>query len=86
MAVKTPQKFTKEDLDKLDNLQTEIDKLTLRFGSLQIAKVKLGIEENVLKNQLTNLTEKEKKLAKQLTTKYGKGSLNIETGEFTPSK
>jgi len=35
-------------------------------------------------NTLSEVREKENTLAKELTDKYGKGSLNIETGEFTP--
>ena len=40
-------------------------------------------EQSVL-NTLSEVREKENELAKELTEKYGKGSLNIETGEFTP--
>ena len=86
MAVKTPQKFSKEELNTLKNLQTEIDKLTINFGSLQIAKIKLKNQEALLTKQLRDLEQTETEKAKQLTAKYGKGSLNIETGEFTPVK
>ena len=84
MAVKTPKKFTKEELDKLKTLQTKIDTLTVRFGSLQIAKIKLNKQESLLNTELNNLQEEEKKLGEELTSKYGKGSLNTDTGEFTP--
>ena len=86
MAVKTPQKFTKEELTQLEDLQIEINRLTARFGSLQISKIKLEKEEILLKEQLSILEKKETKTAKSLTAKYGKGSLNTETGEFTPLK
>ena len=86
MSIKSPQKFTKEELDNLSNLQIDINNLTARFGSLQISKIKLEKEEILLKNQLSILESKEKEIANTLTEKYGKGSLNIETGEFTPVK
>ena len=86
MAIKSTQKFTKEELKQLDNLQTEINRLTARFGSLQIAKIKLEKEEFFLKSQLDISLTNEKETATKLTEKYGKGSLNIETGEFTPIK
>jgi|TARA_R110001583_G_scaffold61535_6_gene181733 hypothetical protein len=86
MAINSTQKFTKEELDELSNLQTEVNKLTAQFGSLHIAKIKLEKEESLLENQLVILEKKEKEIAKTLTEKYGKGSLNTETGEFTPVK
>tara|TARA_R110000744_G_scaffold292391_1_gene402936 strand:+ start:60 stop:320 length:261 start_codon:yes stop_codon:yes gene_type:complete len=84
MALKTPIKFTKEELDKLNILQTKIDTLTVRFGSLSIAKIKLEKQESLLVSELSNLQQEETKTATELTTKYGKGSLNTDTGEFTP--
>tara|TARA_B110000285_G_C14870291_1_gene488850 strand:+ start:140 stop:400 length:261 start_codon:yes stop_codon:yes gene_type:complete len=84
MALKTPIKFTKEELDKLNILQTKIDTLTVRFGSLNIAKIKLEKQESLLVSELSNLQQEETKTATELTTKYGKGSLNTDTGEFTP--
>ena len=84
MALKTPIKFTKEELDKLNILQTKIDTLTVRFGSLNIAKIKLEKQESLLISELSNLQQEETKTATELTTKYGKGSLNTDTGEFTP--
>ena len=86
MAIKSPQKFTKEELDQLQDLQTEINQLTAQFGSLQISKIRIEKNEATLKKQFSIIEEKEKKLAKILTEKYGKGSLNPETGEFTPVK
>ena len=86
MTLKTPQKFTKEEITQIEELQTEINRLMARFGSLQISKIKLEKEEILLKEQLSILEKKETKTAKDLTAKYGKGSLNTETGEFTPLK
>ncbi len=86
MALKTPTKFTKEELDKLTTLQRNIDTLTVRFGSLQIAKIKMEKQEALLIKELDNLQQEEKKSAEELTSKYGKGSLNTDTGEFTPSE
>ena len=77
--------YSEEELDNLSNLQIDINNLTARFGSLQISKIKLEKEEILLKNQLSILESKEKEIANTLTEKYGKGSLNIETGEFTPT-
>tara|TARA_Y100000592_G_scaffold87476_1_gene142086 strand:+ start:4454 stop:4714 length:261 start_codon:yes stop_codon:yes gene_type:complete len=84
MAVKTPKKVTEEELKQLDNLQTKINQITIKFGSLQMSKIKIEKEEKELKNQLIILEKEEKEIANNLTKKYGKGRLNTDTGEFTP--
>ena len=86
MAVKTPQKFTKEELNQLKDLQIKIDELTLKFGQVYLAKKRLGEQEDSLDKELSKLKKQEIDLASNLTKKYGKGSLNIDSGEFIPSK
>jgi predicted nucleic acid-binding Zn-ribbon protein len=86
MAVKTPKKVTKEELDNLKTLQNKIDTLTVRFGSLQIAKIKVEKQESLLTEELFHLQKEETKIAEELTAKYGKGSLNTDTGEFTSTE
>ena len=78
------KKFTPEEVQELQTLQTQISQLTLSFGQLSLSKIKWGEQESFLKSQLKMLEEKEINLAKTLSDKYGKGSLNTETGEFTP--
>ena len=77
-------KFTKEELKSLQDLQTTYQQITLAFGQLSVSKLALEERESNLKNALADTKGKENDLAKSLTEKYGKGSLNIETGEFTP--
>ena len=84
MAIKGPKKFTTDELKELQELQDKINALTYQFGPLQISKVKWQEQEDFLKTQLNSLNQEESKVAKKLTDKYGKGSLNTETGEFIP--
>ena len=81
----SPQSFSKEELNKLKELRTEISQTTAQFGQLFINKIKLEEQEIILKKQLANLEKKETTIAEELTNKYGKGSINLETGTFTPS-
>ena len=80
----TTQSFTKQELNELKNLRDKINEMSFQFGQLAIQKIKLEEQETSLKNQL-NLIEKEESIvAKKLTTKYGKGSIDLETGTFIP--
>ena len=82
MAVKGPKKFTAEELQELQNLQEKINTLSYQFGQLQISKIKIQQQEDYLKSQLDSLNKKETNTAQKLTNKYGKGNLDLKTGEF----
>ena len=86
MAVKTTQKFTEEELITLKNIQTKSQNATFQFGQLYLNKIKLEEQETILKNQIKELEQEEAQIAKQLSDKYGKGSIDIDTGEFTPTE
>ena len=54
------------------------------LGNLAVRKINLESEETRLKQQLSTNSQKETELAQKLESKYGKGSVNLETGTFTP--
>ena len=54
------------------------------LGNLAVRKINLENEETRLKQQLSANSQKENELAQKLESKYGKGSVNLETGTFTP--
>ena len=86
MAIKGPKKFTPEELKDIQTLQNKINALSFQFGQLQISKIKLQDQEDFLKTQLSSLDKEESDMAKKLTDKYGKGNLDLETGEFIPTE
>ena len=79
-------KFTEEEVQSLQNLQRTYQQITLAFGQLAVSKLALEERDINLKDMLADTKNQENELAKSLTEKYGKGSLNIETGEFTPTE
>ena len=86
MAVKQAQKFTEEELNSLKILQAKSQNAKLQFGQLYLTKLKLEEQETLLKNHVREIEQEETKVAQELSNKYGKGSINIETGEFTPTE
>ena len=77
-------KFTEEELKSLQELQGTYNQITMAMGQLSLSRIGLDAREEALKATLAETQTKENELAKSLTEKYGKGSLNIDTGEFTP--
>ena len=81
-----PQSFTEKELKELRELRYEMDQIILQFGQVEINKIKLSEAESLLKKQLSDLEKKEKNVSKKLSDKYGVGSINLDSGTFTPSK
>tara|TARA_R110002074_G_scaffold139267_1_gene284852 strand:- start:540 stop:863 length:324 start_codon:yes stop_codon:yes gene_type:complete len=72
-----------EDIDKLKKLQASMDNLIVSFGQLAIQETAVKAQKAALEKSLVDIKAEELALAKQLSTKYGDGSLDLETGKFT---
>ena len=81
-----PVSFSQEELNEIRDLRTELNQITFQLGQININKIRIENTETLIKKDLTNLEEKESKIAKKLSNKYGKGSIDIETGTFIPAK
>lgn len=79
-------KVSDPDLKSLMDLREKVSQITFQFGQFYIEKTKLEEQENILKRNLEELRKSERSLAETLTNKYGKGSINPDTGEFVPLK
>jgi chromosome segregation ATPase len=80
------KKFSKEELDKISEIKSNYDAITLRMGQVHFELSSLNSEKLELENSFDNNREQEVEFAQQLTSKYGKGSLDISTGIFTPAE
>lgn len=77
--------LTQEELQQVKDFQIQNDNLTVRFGALEFQIQNLILnKQNVIK-ELEDLRVLQTTFGKELQAKYGEGSINIETGEFTKS-
>ena len=86
-------KFTEEEIKQVKEIQDDYFGVQQKFGQIYLAKLRIDNQEKqILEDEDTNLKElenvqdKESKFLKGITDKYGDGSLNPETGVFTPSE
>ena len=84
-------KFSEEELKSLQELQNTYAGISTQFGELKVSKMNLlrqldSLEqsEDALEKAWDDNREKETELVQSLTEKYGPGSLNPQTGEYTP--
>ena len=79
-------KLTKDEIKEIGDIRSSISNVTIAIGETEIAFANLEIRKNELLNNLRKLSEKQNDFAQKLEGKYGKGNINIDTGEFTPIK
>jgi len=86
-------KFTEEELKQIKSIQEEYYNVQLEYGNLTIIRNRLEKDLNIANENESNLNKKfeeiqdeEKKFLDEVTKKYGRGTLNPETGVFSKSK
>jgi hypothetical protein len=86
-------KITDEELSSVKNLREEIVGVISNVGQLKLTHDLMEEDLATVKSRLTEqsskykeLLTKEKQLIDELLQKYGMGSLDVETGVFTPEK
>ncbi|MBC8428059.1 MAG: hypothetical protein H8D94_01160 [Candidatus Pelagibacter sp.] len=86
-------KFTEDEMKTIQSIQDSYFEVQNDFGKLNLAKIKLeqqfddlDVADNDLTKKFIDIQEEEKKFLNDITKKYGEGSLNSETGVFTPNK
>jgi len=75
-----------EELTALKNIQKQSTALRDAFAQLKIDQLALEDREKELENYHRQLQKASSDLGKQFDSNYGKGSINLDTGEFTPSE
>ena len=85
-------KFTEDELKSLQDLQETYGKVQADFGALKVRRLVLDQQLEELDNAdeavhkaYTDNQETERKLVQELNEKYGPGSLDPQTGVFTPT-
>ena len=87
------KQFSAEELEKIKELQDKYNVLGIQLVQLKLAQKNaeaylktLNEQETLIETQIVETNAEEKKLAEELDTKYGAGSLDLESGLFTPNQ
>ena len=74
--------LSKEEINKLSSLQQQQDNFVIQLGQIEYQKNLLDQQKDTTKQQIKSFENEQIQLAKQLEEKYGKGTVNLESGEF----
>ena len=77
-------KLTKDEIKEIGDIRISISRVALAIGENEIAFENLGIRKKELMSRLLKFSEKQNDFAQKLEDKYGKGNVNLDTGEFVP--
>ena len=87
------KKFTDEELEEVQSLRDRMSKLVANFGELKLEQIlheqkanNIKTAEENLNNEYSNIQTKEMELVKVFNEKYGRGTLDLDSGTFTPVK
>ena len=82
-------KLSKEELEKIKEIQQKYFDLQTQLGQSAISKLRLAQQieslnkhEESLSSQYSDIQNFEQDFMKQMTEKYGEGTLNPQTGEY----
>ena len=78
------KKLTKEELQQIETVQQKSQAVVQELGQIELLKLNLKSRREGALAFLEELKQEEKALAEALETAYGKGSIDLEKGEFTP--
>ena len=79
------KKLTTEEIQRITELQQKNNTLVTELGQVELIKLNLQLRKESAEKFFEELCSEEQELAKELTDKYGSGSINLETGEFVPN-
>ena len=85
-------KFTEEEMKSLKEIQESYFNVQNEYGKLELARIRLeqqldGLEgtDNSLRDKFFETQTTEKEFLDGITKKYGEGTLDQESGVFTPN-
>ena len=80
------KKLTQEELQQIEGIQKRMQAVKAELGQLGLAEIDLKNRRTNVENYLSETQEIEGQLVKDLEDKYGKGSIDLQNGEFIPSE
>jgi hypothetical protein len=79
-----PIKLTEEELNKFVEIQAKNNVVVNQLGNLELTKLQVENRRVEILNFLSALREEETAFGKELSEKYGEGSIDLQNGEFIP--
>lgn len=80
------KKLTQEELDTIKSIQEKTNAVVSELGSLELTQLQLDARKAEIKKYYEDVKSEESTLGKELSEKYGNGTIDLENGEFVPTE
>lgn len=77
------KKLTQEELNQIIEIQEKYRVTVEELGNIELQKLALEKRRQTAEQFLSNLQQEDRELSQTIEEKYGKGNINLSTGEFT---
>ena len=74
-----------QEIESLKKLQEEVNGIVTQLGEIEIQKQNLKSLKSQVINKLAELRQAQQQLGISLNNKYGSGTIDLTSGEFTKS-
>jgi len=74
-----------QEIESLKKLQEEVNGIVTQLGEIEIQKQNLKSLKLQVINKLSELRQAQQQLGVSLNNKYGSGTIDLTSGEFTKS-
>lgn len=78
------RKLSVEQLEQIKDFQQKYQNLSQELGTIELQKIALEARRKTAEEYLTGLQQEERMIAEQIEKEFGKGTINLELGEFVP--
>jgi hypothetical protein len=78
------KKLTQKELQQIVDIQNRYQTVAQELGNIELQKIALEERRQAAEQFLVELKTQEKNVAQAIEKEYGKGNINLKTGEFTP--
>jgi len=78
------KKLSQQQLQQIKSIQQKNQSVVQELGEIEILKLQLKKRQQTAHKYFEDLLEEQQTIAQEIEDAFGKGSVNIETGEFTP--
>lgn len=74
-----------QDLEVIKSLQQAGTQLAKRYGEIAVQLLVAEMARDEVKAAIGTLETERRKITTEIEKKYGAGTINLDTGEFTPT-
>ena len=75
-------KLEDSEIQKIVDIQQRANRLSMELGKIELSKLSLDKKKDQVISMLPELEKDENLLMEILKSKYGNGTIDLETGEF----